>query len=75
MSNQLKLVTSKRHDISRLLCWMNEIYVCKQHNPLYSGEELVHSNLPNIIHVATKVHVVLRRHVVLTWMHYNRELV
>ena len=24
--------------------------------------------------VATKVHVILRRFVVLTWMHYNREL-
>ena len=35
----------------------------------------IHSNLPNIMHVATKVHVILRRFIVLTRMHDNRELV
>ena len=35
----------------------------------------VHSNLPNIMHVTTKVHMMLRRSAVLTWMHDNRELV
>jgi hypothetical protein len=39
------------------------------------NHEHVHYNLPNITHVATKVHVILRRYVVLTWMHDNRELV
>jgi hypothetical protein len=33
---------------------------------------VIHSNLPNIMHVATKAHVVLRRYVVLTWMHDNK---
>ena len=33
------------------------------------------SNLSNVMHVATKVHVILRRFAVLTWMHDNRELV
>ena len=36
---------------------------------------IVHSKLPNVTHVATKVDVMLRRHAVLTWTHYNRELV
>jgi hypothetical protein len=31
--------------------------------------------VPNIKDVATKVHVILRRFVVLTWMHGNRDLV
>ena len=35
----------------------------------------LHFNLPNIKHVATKVHVILRRFVVLTWMYDNRDLV
>ena len=33
------------------------------------------SNLPNITHLATKVHVMLRRYVILTWMHHNIDLV
>ena len=33
------------------------------------------SNLSNVMHVATKVHVILRRFAVLTWMHDDRELV
>ena len=32
----------------------------------------VHSNLSNIMHVATKVHVILRRYAVLAWMHDNK---
>ena len=35
----------------------------------------VHSNLPNIMPMATKVHMILRRCVVLTQMHDNRSLV
>ena len=35
----------------------------------------VHSNLPNVTHVATKVNMVLKRLVVLTWVHDNGELV
>jgi hypothetical protein len=35
----------------------------------------VNSNLPNATHVAIKVHVILRRFAVLTWMCDNRELV
>ena len=35
----------------------------------------VHSNLPNIMTVATDLHVVLRRSTVFTWMCNNRELV
>ena len=35
----------------------------------------LHSNLPNIMHVATKLHVILRRYVILTWVHDNKELV
>ena len=33
------------------------------------------SNLPNIMHAATKVHVILKRCVVLTWKHNNKESV
>ena len=32
----------------------------------------VHSDLPSITHLATKVHVIIRRVGVLTWMHDNR---
>ena len=35
----------------------------------------LHSNLPNIMLVAIKVHVILRRFVVSTWMRDNKELV
>ena len=35
----------------------------------------VHSNLLNIMHVATKAHVTLRRYIVLIRMRANRELV
>ena len=53
--------------------------MCK---PSFGGEasklrsRLLHSNLPNITHVATKVHVcvLLRRQRVFTWMHDNRNL-
>ena len=34
-----------------------------------SGLSLIHSNLPNIMHVATKVHVIVGRFVMLVWMH------
>ena len=34
----------------------------------------IHSNPPNVTHVATKVDVILRRYAMLTWMHGNREL-
>ena len=40
-----------------------------------SMEHEMHSIIPNITHVATKVHVILRRLVMVTWMHDNRELV
>jgi len=33
-----------------------------------------HFNLPNIMPMATKVHVTLRRLIVLTWKYDNREL-
>ena len=33
----------------------------------------LHSNLHDVMHVATKVHVILRRYVVLTWMCPNKE--
>ena len=36
---------------------------------------MIHSKLPNITHVATKVHVTLRSFEVLTWMRNERELV
>ena len=39
----------------------------------YRGQ-IVYSNLPNIMVVAIKVHVLLRMYVVSTWMHDNREL-
>jgi hypothetical protein len=32
-------------------------------------------NLPNIMPMATKVHVISRRYAMLTWMHDNRDLV
>ena len=35
----------------------------------------MHSSLPTVVLVATKVHVILRRYVVLTWMHDNRDFV
>lgn len=35
----------------------------------------IHSNLPNVTSVTTKVHVILRRYVVLAWMCDNKELV
>jgi len=35
----------------------------------------IHTNFPKTMLVVTKVHVLLRRYVVLTWMHDNRELV
>ena len=35
----------------------------------------IHYNLPNVTHVSTKVHVILRRYIVLAWMHDNRKLV
>ena len=41
-------------------CWYNEIGV--------------HCNLPNIMHVVTKVHVILRRSTMFTCIHDNREL-
>ena len=44
--------------------WSQWIFLC---NKLYS-------NLPNIMHVATKVHVTSRRYVVSTCLHDNREL-
>jgi hypothetical protein len=34
----------------------------------------IHSKLRSITHVATKVHVILRSFVVLTWMHNTSEL-
>ena len=34
-----------------------------------------YSNLPNTTLVATKLHMMLKRSVVLAWMHDNRELV
>ena len=37
-------------------------------------KNIVHSNFPNITHVATKAHEILM-YVVLAWMHDNRELV
>jgi hypothetical protein len=36
---------------------------------------MLHSNLPNFMLVATKVHVAFRRFAVLTWICDNRELV
>ena len=41
----------------------------------YGNSCMVHSNLPNIMLVATKVHIILRKYVVLTWMCDNKELV
>lgn len=38
-------------------------------------QESIHCNLLNITHVATKVLMILRRIVVLTWMQDNKELV
>ena len=38
------------------------------------GLAYIHSNLPNIMFVATRVHVILRWSTMLTWMHDNREL-
>ena len=35
---------------------------------------LSHSSFPDIMHAATKLHVMLRRFVSLTWMHGNKEL-
>jgi hypothetical protein len=35
----------------------------------------IHSKLCNITHVATKVYVILRNFLVLTWMHDTIELV
>ena len=35
----------------------------------------MHSSLPTTMLVAAKVHVILRRYVVLTWMHDNRDFV
>jgi hypothetical protein len=37
------------------------------------NSQAIHSNLPNIIHVVTKVHVILKGFAVLTWMHYTRD--
>ena len=36
--------------------------------------DVLHSDLPNITSVTTKVHVILRRSAMLTWMHDTREL-
>ena len=33
----------------------------------------VHPNLPNVMHVVTKVHVIVWRCVVLTWIRDNKE--
>jgi hypothetical protein len=33
----------------------------------------LHFNLPDIMHVPTKMHGILRRNAVLTWMHDNKE--
>ena len=35
----------------------------------------IHSNLPNIMPLTTKVHVILRNYAMLTWMQDNKELV
>ena len=43
-------------------------------DPRVSSTVLVCSNLPNIMHVATKVHMMIRRFAVLTCMHDNKEL-
>jgi len=34
----------------------------------------VHSNLPNIMHVTTKLRVILRRTIGFTWMHNNNKI-
>ena len=34
-----------------------------------------HSNLPNIMYMATTLHMILKRSIMLTWMHDKRELV
>ena len=45
----------------------------KQHTCSESIEKLVYFDLSNITHVATKVHVIIRMSIVLTWMCNNRE--
>ena len=54
------------HSLFRLL-WKRSIY---KSSPL---QTILHSDLPNIMPVATKVHVILRRPIVLTWMHDIRD--
>jgi hypothetical protein len=44
-------------------------------SPRYENSCMVHSDLPNIMLVATKVHIILRKYVVLPWMCDNKELV
>ena len=44
-------------------------------SPRYENSCMVHSNLSNIMPMATKVHMILRRYVVLTWMCDSKELV
>jgi hypothetical protein len=47
---------------------MDKLHTCSK-----SVESLVHFDFSNITHVATKVHMIIRMYVVVTWMCDNRE--
>ena len=55
-------------DLGSLLLFLESKYI-------QIGIYKLHSNVSNITHVAIKVHVIVRRFIVLTWMHDDRELV
>ena len=58
----------------KILC-CSQTRRCRFRNYAYEAL-VVHSNLLNILmHVAIKVHVILRRYVVLTWIRDNNEIV